>query len=139
MQTITHINYAAVLVSALAYYGLGRLWYSRRFFAEPWLEALNLNPDEMKKGPSWPSKVAIFISAFVISFAMAALVVMTGCFSIRGAMLLGLIAAVGFVTGTQLINSLFEKRPLTLLFINGGYHLAGCIIAAIIETLWRSI
>ncbi|MBK5270088.1 MAG: DUF1761 domain-containing protein, partial [Bacteroidia bacterium] len=32
---------------------------------------------------------------------------------------------------------LYEKRPLGLHLINGGYNVAGCIVAGIILALWR--
>jgi hypothetical protein len=35
------------------------------------------------------------------------------------------------------INMLYEKKPLGLFFINGGYQVLGNIIAAVVITMWH--
>ena len=98
---------------------LGAVWYSPILFANRWMAAAGLNEEQLKSG----SMPMIFGGAFLLSL-IAALV-----FS----MFLGPKPALGFAVGAGLsaglcwvaaglgISYLFERRPLGLFLINGGY------------------
>ena len=114
------INLVAVLLCGVGSLVLGGLWYSPLLFARPW-QRLSGVPETP---PSGGRMAAIFGLAFLLSRAAAFVF----------AMFLGrdmpLSAAVGAGVGAGLfwvaaafgINYLFERRPLGLWLINGGYH-----------------
>ena len=44
------VNWLAVLVAAVAMFGLGAVWYSPVLFLNPWVKAAGLEVDHAKRG-----------------------------------------------------------------------------------------
>lgn len=137
-EIFSHLNWLAILVAAVAYFALGAIWYSF-LFRDPWIKltAVKMDDPNAKKGVAGimvTSFLLIIICtigiALFLTKANAPLTWMSG-------------AKVGLVTGicfcvTAISNSyIYEKRPLGLHFINGGYNVVGCIIAGIILAIWQ--
>lgn len=128
------INWLAVIVAGASSLVLGAIWYSPMLFANRWMVAAGLNEEQLKSGPM----PMIFGGAFLLSL-IAAFV-----FS----MFLGPKPALGFAVGAGLsaglcwvaaglgISYLFERRPLGLFLINGGYFtLQFTLFGAILSVL----
>jgi hypothetical protein len=114
------VNWIAVLLCAVSSLVLGGIWYSPMLFAKPWQEAAGLSDEQAKSG----NMAIIFGSAFLLSLIAAAVFAMF----LGAEMSLGAATAAGFSAGLCWvaaafgINYLFERRPLKLWLINGGYH-----------------
>ena len=114
------VNLLAVLACGVASLILGGIWYSPMLFAGPWQRAAGLSDDQAKSG----NMALIFGGAFLLSLIAAYVFAMF----IGGEMSLGAATAAGFSAGlcwvaaSYGISYLFERRPLTLWLINGGYH-----------------
>ncbi|MDZ4692827.1 DUF1761 domain-containing protein [Terricaulis sp.] len=126
------INWLAVGAAALSSFLLGGVWYSA-LFAKPWQTAAGLSDAQIKAG----NMPLIFGGSFVLSLiASASFAVFLGpdVDAATGAMY-GFTAGLCWVTASFGINYLFERKNLTLLLINGGYHtlqftLIGLILGA---------
>jgi hypothetical protein len=131
------INWIAVLVGAIAYFMLGAIWYSA-LFKNKWIEysGINMEDPNLKKGVGI-TMFASFIMMFVTSVAIAFLAYRVGMWGWMSGVKLGLLTGVCFASTSMAINMLYEKKPLGLFFINGGYQVLGNIIAAIIIVCWR--
>jgi hypothetical protein len=132
-ETLHNIHWLHVLAGALAYFVLGAIWYSKLLFAPKWIEytKIDMNDPNAKKGVA-----GIFLGSFVLIIAT--------CFAI--AVLAYKMQTVGWMNGAKLglftgallgttaisISYLYEKRPLGLHLINGGYTTIGSMIAGII-------
>lgn len=113
------INWIAVIVAGVSALLLGGLWYSPLLFAKPWMKAAGLSEEQARSG----SMPMIFGGAVLLSLIAAA------TFS----MFLGPKPALPFALGAGAcaglcwvaaffgITYLFERRPLALFLINGGY------------------
>lgn len=113
------ISWLAVIAAGASSLALGGIWYSPILFANKWMALAGLNEERLKSG----SIPLIFGGAFLLS-VIAAFV-----FS----MFLGPKPALMFALGTGFsaglcwvaaglgINYLFERKPLGLFLINGGY------------------
>ena len=114
------VNWIAVLLCGVASLVLGGLWYSPILFAGAWQRAAGLSDEQAKSG----SMAVIFGGAFLLSVIAAAVFAMF----LGHEMSLGAATAAGFSAGlcwvaaSYGINYLFERRPLKLWLINGGYH-----------------
>ena len=130
------INWLAVLSGALAFFFLGALWYSKLLFVTPWLNYLKIDPNnpEGKKGVG-----LIMFGSFVVIFLVSVIIaVLRSKLDITGSMSgvkLGLTTGLLGVFSVS-INYLYEKKPIGLLLINGGYFLVGNIISALIICNW---
>ena len=114
------VNWVAVLLCAVSSLVLGGIWYSPMLFAKPWQRAAGLSDEQAASG----NMAVIFGGAFVLSLIAAAVFAMF----LGREMGLGPSIAAGasvglcWVAASFAINYLFERRPLSLWLINGGYH-----------------
>lgn len=134
LDSFGDINYLAVLVAAAAYSALGALWYSPALFGRAWMEASGVRPEAGANAT--PLYLLSFVAWFIVSLALAFLAQETGSETFRDGILLGLVAAIGFVLTTFAVNMAFESRPKGLYLINIGYDVVGLLIAAVIVTVW---
>ena len=114
------INWVAVLLCALSSLALGALWYSPLAFAGRWQRLAGLSEEQARSG----NMAAIFGGAFVLSFIAAAVfaIFLGRNFGLGPAIGAGASAGLCWVAASFGINYLFERRPLCLWLINGGYH-----------------
>lgn len=130
---MSQLNYWAVLVAAVAGFFLGGLWYSPALFYKPWLRAAGLNEEQLRHGNMAKifgvSLLLQLVAAFVLALFIGA----------EADIAFG--ATAGFMVGAAWVVTafgvvyLFERRPLVLLLINGGYNvvvysLMGAILGA---------
>ena len=134
----SHINWLAVLVAGIAYFMLGGLWYSKILFGTKWaaLLKIDMNDANSKKGVA-----AIMFYSFVFmlltALGLAILVARLDLTAIISGIKLGLVTGLLFSVMSISIGFLYERKPLALYFISGGYQLLGNIIAAVILVAWK--
>lgn len=140
LQNFDYLNWPAVAVAALAYFGLGALWYSKALFAKRWIAYLKIdvNDPDAKKGMGMMFGGSL-VMMFVQSLAIAIIAERLG---IRGAgwmsgLKLGALTGCCFCAATVGVNYLYEKKPMSLFLINAGYAIVGNIIAAVIICSWE--
>jgi hypothetical protein len=138
MNAISNLNWLHILVASIAYFAIGAIWYSF-LFQKQWIQyhSIDMNDPEGKKGVG-----IIMLISFVWTFiSVTALAVLISKMSIEGGILsavkMGLTTGVCFSALTISTTYLYLKKPLGLHLIDGGYHVAGQIIAAIILILWK--
>lgn len=126
------INYLAVLLAALSGFLLGGLWYSPALFANKWMALSGQSEEKLKSG----SMPLIFGGAFLLNLLAAlVLALFLGPLALPYATLAGLAVGLCWVTASLGVNYLFERRPIGLWLINGGYFtiqftMMGAIIGA---------
>jgi hypothetical protein len=136
-QIFSVINWLAVLVSALAYFFIGAIWYSF-LFRNAWIKAagVNMNDPNAKKGVGGIMTFS-FILIAITTLGIALFVTRMGASEWMAGAKIGLVIGVCFCA-TAICNSyLYEKRPLALHIINSGYNIVGCLVAGIILALWK--
>lgn len=139
LQNFDYLNGPAILVAALAYFALGSLWYSKVLFVKRWIADLKIdvNDPNAKKGMG----MMFGGSLFLMLVQCLAIAIIAERLHIRGAgwmsgLKLGALTGCCFCAATIGVNYLYEKKPLSLFLINGGYAIVGNIIAAIIICCW---
>ena len=137
-EFLSHINWLAVLVAAVAYFLLGALWYSV-LFGKKWARLVKLdtsNPD-LKKGMGG-MMISTFVLVLIICFGLEVLIVKFNFLQeLSYGIKLGLLTGLAFATTAVSIHYVYENKPTNLYLINNGYHVIGHIIAASILVLWR--
>ena len=113
------VNYLAVVAAAVSAFVLGGLWYSPLLFARRWMRLSGQSEETLKSG----SPAMVFGGAFLLSLIAAFVFAMflgprPGVQFAAGA---GLAAGLGWVAASLGILYLFERRPVGLWLINGGY------------------
>lgn len=134
------INYPAVIVSAIAYWILGALWYSRLMFERPFVALKGYTPEDIAAlqaaGVGRQIFVA-FLSSLLLAFILTHFVKFMGAETASAGVQTGFWLWLGFVATTNLETVLFESRPLGLYLINNGYHLVGMLGMGALLAVWK--
>ena len=134
INSLTNLNWLAVVIAALAGYFPGALWYSKIGFLRPWARELGIDVDALQgnKGPG--AKVAIgLIPAFFAAIVMALLI--HHPVPIHRGSTLALALAGGVVSTSFAIQYLYENRSWKFWAINSGYHLLQFSIMGLVYAL----
>jgi len=115
-----HVNLIAVLACGVASLLLGGLWYSPVLFGKLWQRSAGLSDEQAKSG----NMGLIFGGAFVLSLIAAYVfgMFLGQSMPLTGAVGAGFAAGLCWVAASFGTNYLFERRPLSLWLVNGGYH-----------------
>lgn len=129
------INYWAVLVAAVASFLIGGLWYSPALFYRAWMSAAGLTEEQLKAG-----NMAVIFGVSLVLQLLAALVlaVFVGAEAdVAFGLSAGLMVGVAWVATAFGVVYLFERRPLTLFCINGGYNVVVFAVMGAILGAWH--
>ena len=131
-MNVSTLNWPAIVVAALAGFGLGGLWYSPVLFGRAWSKE---NGFEAYKGNA--AKIYGFTAFFLVlmSFNLAMFLNDPKTTASWG-------ATAGFLAGLWTFSaiavmSLFELKSWKLIFINGGYSLVSLTGMGAILGAWR--
>jgi hypothetical protein len=135
-EMISNVHWLAVLAGAAAYWVLGALWYSPMLFAKPWVKMNGLKTDDpdAKKGMGLMFGGS-FVLMFVASTGLALLLQLLPGAGVMQAAKLGLLVSVCFSFTSNAISYLYTRKPAGLYAIDGGYHVVGSMLAAIVIKL----
>ncbi|SHF46862.1 Protein of unknown function [Fodinibius roseus] len=136
---MANINFLAVIVATLSAFMVGALWYGP-LFGQAWLSAVGMTEDDVEKG----NKAKLFGLAFLFELIMAFNLAMflTGSPEAAEQMTAGTGAFYGFLTGfgwiffALAVNSLYEGKSWTYIFINGGYWTVTFTVMGLILGAW---
>ena len=139
-----HINYLAVLVTAIVLFGLGGLWYSPVLFVKKWLALQGKTEEQMRAEAASANMPVMYLSAFITAFITAwAMALVFAHFSpaieftaFHGAMF-GFLLWLGFAATTSYATAIFSGKPKQLWFIDSMYNLVSFVLAGIILAVWR--
>lgn len=138
-MTYPYINVWAVLVSTVAFWALGALWYSPLLFSKRWQKEVGFKEEEIKK--------TNMVMVFGLSFLVMLLMVWALNFVINShkpenvnlqtGLIYGIFIGFFFSMLTMGINYLYQRRSIVLWFIDGFYMILGLGIAGMILGAWR--
>lgn len=126
----------AIVVSAVAMFALGGLWYSPLLFANAWARESG-TPNEHNPDPKAQARFFLILLALLMLAAAVLDCIITSWAPGPG---LGHGLAAGFIGGTLAVavigmDTLFERKSLKLFFINSGYYLIGFCATGVILAL----
>ena len=134
-QSISGLNYAAVLVAAVLAFVIGGAWYSPALFGKAWQRETGLSDAQLQAG----NPATIFGLSFVLALVAAFVFAMflgprpaLGTATAAGAM-----AGIAWVSTSFGINYLFERKSPRLFLINAGYHTLQFTTMGIVLGLWH--
>jgi hypothetical protein len=133
---LSSINWIAVLVSALLFYGIGAIWYSF-LFQKAWMKEVNVTMEDAKKA----NMVKIMSFTLIITIVMVTgLALFLAQFqdvdSFRGGMV-GLHCGFAVSSMTIALNALYEMKSWKYVLINSGYMIVGFTISGFILGAWK--
>lgn len=116
-----NIDWIATLVSALSSFALGAVWYSPLLFGKRWMADNNMTEADASANPA-----RVFGTAFAFTLISAVVFgyFMQGHQTLLASLHAGVLIGIGLVAASFGLSYAFERRPMSLLAINGGYHIA---------------
>jgi len=139
------VNYLAVVVSAVAMFILGWLWYGV-FFQKPWMQAMGWSEAQIAamrqsggKGMSVNygiQALGALVMAFVLSHALIFASAYLGVTGISAGLQAAFWNWLGFIAPVTVGSVLWDGKSWKLWFINAGYYLAGLVVMGLILALW---
>jgi hypothetical protein len=133
------VNLLAVLVSAVAIFLLGGLWYSPALFVDRWMALQGKTREEMMA--SGGASPAMYVQVFLCGLLVAAGLAVVLNHFINLTLLRGVEVAVlcwlCFAAATSYGTALFSSKPKALWLIDTGFNLVSFLVATVILTLWR--
>jgi len=140
------INYLAVIVSAVVFFGIGSLWYGP-LFGKAWRDAMGMTQEDidqaMEEGVNMVRSFGLmFLSALFMAFVTAHMVdfmmfIYPGMGALSAGFMTGLVLWFGYVFAYTMTAPAFEDRPWSYVIINNGYWLIGIVVTGIITALWQ--
>ena len=132
------INYLAVLVSAVAGFVIGMLWYSV-LFGKAWMKLSGMDKKkiekERKKGMA-KSYAAGFAVLVVMAFVLAHFVDMAEAATVLEGAQAGFWAWLGFVATIMLNKVLWEGKPFKLYLLDAAHYLVVLLAMGSILAVW---
>jgi hypothetical protein len=133
-----HVNYLAVLGTAIVVFVLGWLWYSPFLFYKPLRRARGLDPAAPMAGPMPAGKLVIeFLRCIVLVYVIAHFVVLLGVSNWFIAAHFGLLLWIGFPVVLLAGSVLWENVPVKVAAIHAGDWLVKLLVIPIILSVWH--
>ena len=134
-QSISGLNYGAVLVAAVLAFVIGGAWYSPALFGKTWQRETGLSDAQLQAGN--PAKIfgLSFGLALVAAFVFAMFLGPKPALSL--ALPAGAMAGIAWVSTSFGINYLFEHKSLKLFLVNAGYHTVQFTTMGLVLGLWH--
>lgn len=133
------LNWFAVIVASIVYFGLGGLWYAEFAFGKAWQKAMGW--DGASGGGTGPAVYAVpLATCFVATLASAMIAQATGTDTIGEGIVLAIVVGILLCGAVLAITGLFDTtKPsrTTFVAISAGYHFVGLLLACVILSLWR--
>jgi surface polysaccharide O-acyltransferase-like enzyme len=128
-------NYAAVFISAIAYWLLGAVWYGV-LFSKPWMALENISIEQAKSMNPVLPYVITFVLNLLIAYALAQICIWRNANTIGRGASVGVLLWIGFVGPITFTTYMYEMRPKELFAINEFFPLAGLVLMGAIIGAW---
>lgn len=130
-----NINIWAVLVSSVAGFGLGAVWYTPVLFGNVWMKETGMTNEKAKTANTAVVMGGGFLLTLVAAFNLA--MFFGGQIDLNGGILYGFLTGIGFVAPCLGILTLFEMTSGKLFLINAGYFTVMFTIMGAILGAWH--
>lgn len=133
------LNLWAILVSGLAAYVLGALWYSPLLFGKMWIHLMGWSHEQMEhhKKDAPRGYVLNFLATLVTAFVLAHVVYYAEALDWQGGLQVGFWVWLGFTATVQLGGFLWEGKKFSLFLLNTTYNLVSLLMMGAILAHWQ--
>lgn len=128
-------NYPAVLVSAIAYWLLGAVWYAL-LFGKPWMALESIPVEKLQAANPVLPYIISFLLNLLIAYVLSQLCLWRSATTAARGAALGILLWIGFVGPITYTTYMYELRPWQLFAINGFYPLVGLALMGAILGAW---
>jgi hypothetical protein len=128
-------NYGAIVVSAVAYWMLGALWYGV-LFSSRWMALEGMTTEQAKSMNPVLPYVITFVLNLLIAFVLAQLCLWRNSNTAARGAAIGVLLWIGIVGPIVFTTYMYEMRSKELFAINEFYPLVGLCLMGVILGAW---
>jgi Protein of unknown function (DUF1761) len=129
-------NYLAVIVSAVAYWLLGAVWYGF-LFNKLWMALEQMTAEKAQSMNPVLPYIITFLLNLLIAFVLAQICIWRNANTAARGAAVGVFLWIGIVGPIVYTTYMYEMRPIQLFAINEFYSLVGlCMMGAILGA-WK--
>ncbi len=127
-----------VIISAIAVFVLGGLWYSPMVLGKQWMKAIGKTKEELEAGGGKAMFITPIIGSLIMAYVLAHFLQYAEAVTTWEGILTGFWVWLGFVATTMATNMTFAPgaNKMKLFTINAGYHLVSLLIMGVILAAW---
>ena len=129
------LNWLAVVVTAVAAYALGAVYYMA--LAKPWMAAAKLTREQIEESNNKTAYGLAALASVIGAVVLAILVQATGAENAAEGLLLGLVVGIIVTAVGQIPNYAFQNRGAKLFVIDAGYPLLQMLLGGAILGGWQ--
>jgi UDP-N-acetylmuramyl pentapeptide phosphotransferase/UDP-N-acetylglucosamine-1-phosphate transferase len=130
------LNWIAIIVSALVFFGLGAVWYNPAVFGTMWMQETG-NTKEKAKSANMPKMMGLtMLFSFVMALNLALFMNSPEIGASQGAMY-GFFTGLGWISMSIFISGQYEFRSTRYMLINSGYYVVGLTLMGVILGAWK--
>lgn len=130
------LNWLAVVVSTVAFFAFGALWYSPVLFGKMWMKETG-NTEESAKKANMPKMMGLtLLFSFIMALNLALFMNSPEIGIAEGAMY-GFFTGFGWIAMSIFVSGQYEFRSTRYMLINAGYNTIGLTIMGIILGAWK--
>jgi len=128
-------NYGAIVVSAIAYWMLGALWYGV-LFGQRWMALEGITMEQAKRvNPALPYVITLAVN-LLMAFVLAQLCLWRNANTAARGAAVGVLLWIGIVGPIVFTTYMYEMRSKELFAINEFYPLVGLCLMGVILGAW---
>lgn len=137
----SNLNVWAILAAGLSAWVLGSIWYSKALFGNAWIKASGLTEEQLKNGNMTKTITLTFVFGLIMAFNLA--MFFYGSPEAAETITAGSGAFYGFLTGFGWVffviatNAMYEQKPWSYTFINGGFWTVAFTVMGLILGAWK--
>jgi len=120
------VNWLAVVVAAVVGMAIGFAWYSESLFGKQWCKLMGMSKKDIakcKKEGMGKKMLLGFLSTAFTAYVLSMVMSWYGSWDLVSSLDVALWVWLGFTGMTILGGSLWEKKPMKLVWINAGHSL----------------
>lgn len=139
LDVLSGLNWLAVIVGAVIYFGLGAIWFAPPVLGRPWMASIGWDESRQRPEMNPASYAGPAVFYLIASIVTAILAEATGTDTAAEGALLGLLVGVGYaltVTATDAVFDPNKPKPWTWFAISGAYHVVALVVVGILVAVW---
>ncbi len=133
---LADLNWLAVVVSAVAFYALGALWYTA-IFGKAWAAEMGIDMENPPETNMVKTMGGTFVLELIAAIVMGMLLAELGADNYMAGLHTGLLVGLGITSVLLGVNYLHEQRSMKFWLINAGHITVGLGIVGAIQGAWQ--
>jgi hypothetical protein len=130
-----HINHLALLVSTVAQWMLGAVWYGV-IFKKSWTALTGVTMGD-NKNSAIVGMVTSFVGSMILSFVLVHVILWSARTGFVLGAAIGILCWLGFIVPPLFSQYIYERKPGGLFAITAGYWLVGMALSGGILAAWQ--